>query len=50
MQENPWTLNDIMRKLMEAYQRGFWQATQEELERTKQIYLELEEEIEDREV
>jgi cobaltochelatase CobN len=49
MQENPWTLNDIMKKLMEAYQRGYWQATKEELERTKQIYLELEEEIEDRE-
>jgi cobaltochelatase CobN len=32
---------------MEAYQRGMWDATDEEIEKLKQIYLELEAEIEE---
>jgi cobalamin biosynthesis Mg chelatase CobN len=34
---------------MEAYQRGMWDATDEEIDRLKQIYLELEAEIEEQE-
>ena len=50
MKENPWALNNMLRRLMEANQRGFWQATEEELEKLKQIYLELEGELEEQEI
>jgi cobaltochelatase CobN len=49
VEKNPWKLNDVMKRLEEAYQRGYWQVTPEELEKMKQVYLELEEEIEERE-
>jgi cobaltochelatase CobN len=47
MQENIWAVEDQLRRLMEAYQRGMWDATDEEIEKLKQIYLELESEIEE---
>ncbi|MBW1838331.1 MAG: magnesium chelatase subunit H [Deltaproteobacteria bacterium] len=47
MQENIWAVEDQLRRLMEAYQRGMWDATDEEIEKLKQIYLELEAEIEE---
>ena len=34
---------------MEAYQRGMWDASEDEIEKLKQIYLELEAEIEEQE-
>jgi cobalamin biosynthesis Mg chelatase CobN len=34
---------------MEAYQRGMWGATDEEIKKLKQIYLELEAEIDEQE-
>jgi cobaltochelatase CobN len=49
MEKNPWMLNDVMKKLEEAYHRGYWQANQEEMDQMKKVYLELEEEIEERE-
>jgi len=47
MQENIWAVEDQLQRLMEAYQRGMWNATEEEIEKLKQIYLEIESEIEE---
>jgi cobaltochelatase CobN len=47
MQENIWAVEGFMKRLMEAYNRGVWDATEEEIEKLKQIYLELESEIEE---
>jgi len=47
MKENIWSVEDTMKRLMEAYQRGMWKASDEEIEKMKQIYLELEGEIEE---
>jgi cobaltochelatase CobN len=49
MQENIWAVEDQLKRLMEAYQRGMWNATDEEIEKLKQIYLEIEAEIEEQE-
>jgi cobaltochelatase CobN len=49
MKENIWAVEDQLQRLMEAYQRGMWDATDEEIDRLKQIYLELEAEIEEQE-
>ena len=45
MKENIWAVEDQLQRLMEAYQRGMWDATDEEIEKLKQIYLELESEM-----
>jgi cobaltochelatase CobN len=47
MQENIWAVEDQLQHLMEAFQRGMWDATDEEIEKLKQIYLEIEAEIEE---
>ena len=47
MKENIWAVEDQLQRLMEAYQRGMWDAADEEIEKLKQIYLELESEIEE---
>jgi cobaltochelatase CobN len=47
MQENVWAVENFLKRLMEAYRRGVWEATDEEIEKLKQIYLELEAEIEE---
>jgi len=49
MKENIWAVEDQLQRLMEVYQRGMWDASDEEIEKLKQIYLELEAEIEERE-
>ncbi|MFC1669286.1 magnesium chelatase subunit H [Spirochaetota bacterium] len=49
MQENIWAVEDQLQRLMEAYQRGMWDASDDEIDKLKQIYLELEAEIEERE-
>jgi cobaltochelatase CobN len=49
MLENIWSVEDSLKRLMEAYQRGIWDATDEEIDKLKKIYLELESEIEERE-
>jgi cobaltochelatase CobN len=49
MLENIWSVEDSLKRLMEAYQRGMWDATDEEIDKLKKIYLELESEIEERE-
>ena len=45
--ENPHAMMDMMNRLMEAYERGMWDAKPETLERMKEIFLELEERIEE---
>jgi len=47
MHENIWAVEDQLRRLMEAYQRGMWDASDEEIEKLKKIYLEIESEIEE---
>jgi len=49
MKENIWAVEDQLQRLMEAYQRGMWDASEDEIEKLKQIYLELEAEIEEQE-
>jgi len=49
MQENIWAVEGFLKRLMEAYSRGVWDASEEEIEKLKQIYLEIEAEIEEQE-
>ncbi|MEX2752800.1 MAG: cobaltochelatase subunit CobN [Candidatus Freyarchaeota archaeon] len=46
-ENNKWALHEMMGRLLEANQRGYWQATQEELDKLRQLYLELEGELEE---
>lgn len=41
-QNNPWALEEIGRRLLEAESRGLWQADPEVMEELKQAYLEME--------
>lgn len=45
---NPHALESIVGRLLEAIQRGMWQAPDEMSERLRQLYLDLEGDIEDR--
>jgi cobaltochelatase CobN len=46
--KNPWALRGIIERLMESVDRGLWQAPDEsQLERMRQVYLELEGDLED---
>lgn len=45
--ENPHAMMDMVNRLMEAYDRGMWDAKPETLEKLKEIYLDLEERIEE---
>ena len=45
---NPWALEEVGRRLLEAESRGLWQADPEVLEQLKERYLEIEGWIEDR--
>ena len=48
-EKNPWALRSIIERLMEAVQRGLWeQPDQGQLERMRQLYLQLEGELEER--
>ncbi len=47
MDENPHAMAEMMDRLFEAVERGMWDAKPETLERLKEIYLELEERIEE---
>jgi cobaltochelatase CobN len=45
---NPWALRGIIERLMESVERGLWaQPEPEQLERLRQVYLQLEGEMED---
>jgi cobaltochelatase CobN len=41
-ENNPWALEEISRRLLEAQQRGLWNADPQVLERLKESYLETE--------
>jgi len=47
-EHNPWALEEIGRRLIEAEQRGLWKADPEVMEELKNIYLEIEGDIEER--
>ena len=48
-EKNPWALRDIVERLMEAVQRGLWEQPDEaQLAQMRQVYLQLEGELEDR--
>ncbi|WP_319371237.1 cobaltochelatase subunit CobN [uncultured Ilyobacter sp.] len=44
---NHWAVHSMSERLLEAYQRGMWNAGDEELEKLREIYLETEANIED---
>lgn len=46
-ENNKWALHEMMGRLLEANQRGYWQATQEELDKLRRLYLEVEGELEE---
>lgn len=47
--KNPWALRGIIERLMESVERGLWeQPDQAQLEQMRQVYLQLEGELEDR--
>jgi cobaltochelatase CobN len=47
-ENNPWALEEMGRRLLEAYERGLWHADEEVIERLKSAYLEMEGWIEER--
>lgn len=47
-ENNPWALEEIGRRLLEAYERGLWDADEEVIEGLKDAYLEMEGWIEEK--
>jgi cobaltochelatase CobN len=47
-ENNPWALEEIGRRLLEAERRGLWKADPQIMEQLKEIYLEIEGWMEDR--
>jgi cobaltochelatase CobN len=39
---NPWALHNVAERLLEAAQRGMWNAAQDKVEKLKSIFLEIE--------
>ncbi|MDY6910806.1 MAG: magnesium chelatase subunit H [Chloroflexota bacterium] len=46
-ESNPWALRNMIERLFEASQRGYWEASEERLESLRDIYLEMEGLLED---
>ncbi|MCK4257648.1 MAG: magnesium chelatase subunit H [Halanaerobiales bacterium] len=46
MDNNRWAYNNILESMFEYHQRGYWNATEEEINQLRQVYLEIEGEIE----
>jgi cobaltochelatase CobN len=44
---NPWALHNIAERLLEAHQRGMWNAAEESVDKLKQIYMEMEGNLEE---
>ena len=44
---NPWALQNIAERLLEAHQRGMWNASEESVDKLKQIYMEMEGNLEE---
>ncbi len=47
MRDNPWAIREITKRLYEAYRRGYWKASDEEVERLKELSSEVEGVLED---
>jgi cobaltochelatase CobN len=47
-ESNPWALEELGRRLLEAYERGLWIADKEVIEGLKSAYLEMEGWIEEK--
>ncbi|MCW3133645.1 MAG: cobaltochelatase subunit CobN [Methanophagales archaeon] len=47
-ENNPWALEEVGRRLLEAYERGLWKADEEVIEGLKSAYLEMEGWIEEK--
>jgi len=47
-ENNPWALEEVGRRLLEAYERGLWNADEEVIEGLKSAYLEMEGWIEEK--
>jgi cobaltochelatase CobN len=46
-EHNPWAMQNISERLLEAVNRGMWNASKETVEKLRSIYMEIEGEIED---
>jgi cobaltochelatase CobN len=46
-EHNPWAMQNISERLLEAIHRGMWNASEETIEKLRSIYMEVEGEIED---
>lgn len=44
---NPWALQNVAERLLEAHQRGMWNASEESVDKLKQIYMEMEGNLEE---
>ncbi len=44
---NPWALHNVAERLLEANQRGMWNASEDKVEKLKKIYMEMEGDLED---
>lgn len=44
---NPWALHNVTERLLEAHQRGMWNASEESIDKLKKIYLEMEGNLEE---
>jgi cobaltochelatase CobN len=47
-EHNPWAMQNISERLLEAIHRGMWNASEETVEKLRSIYMEMEGEMEDR--
>jgi len=47
-ENNPWALEEVGRRLLEAYERGLWNADEEVIKGLRGAYLEIEGWIEDK--
>lgn len=47
IENNPYAYMDILEQMMEYSNRGYWEATDEQIDKIKEVYLELEDSIED---
>lgn len=46
--DNPWAYHSMLERLFESNQRGYWDATEEELQQLKEVYLSIEGTIEEK--
>ena len=44
---NPWAIHSMVERLLEAYQRGMWNAKDESVEKLRKLYVEIEGSIEE---